>query len=198
MGRMTEEAKQKKINVGCGITKFDGYIRCDRDARVEPEFCFDAGADKWPFEDDSIDEVMAENLIEHIKDLDHFMSEAWRVLKNDGKLNVLTPYYRHKDAYSDPDHIRFITEDSFIFYCRECKGSDGRPVVRGDMDFKIEHITYIFDRAAAAQFPEALRQQTNAGRYYMNVVEFIKFEMLAVKPARDFTGKFEERKEKAA
>jgi hypothetical protein len=35
------------------------------------------------------------------------------------------------------------------------------------------------------------------GKYYMNVIQFIKFELTAIKPARDFTGKFEERKEKA-
>lgn len=187
-----------KINVGCGITKFEGYARCDREQKVEPEFCFDAEKDKWPFEDDSVDEVMCENLLEHVRDLDHFMGEAWRVLKNEGKLNILTPYFRHRDAFSDPDHIRFFTEDSMIYYCRDCHGSDGRPVVRGEMDFKIDKITYLLDKQAAAQFPEALRQQTNMGRYYMNVIQFLKFELTAIKPARDFSGKFEERKEKAA
>jgi SAM-dependent methyltransferase len=44
----------------------------------------------WPFEDDSFDVVHANQVIEHVKRLDHFVGEARRVLKPGGVTVVCT------------------------------------------------------------------------------------------------------------
>jgi len=44
----------------------------------------------WPFDDDRFDIVHANQVIEHVKRLDHFMQEAARVLKPGGLLVVCT------------------------------------------------------------------------------------------------------------
>jgi SAM-dependent methyltransferase len=44
----------------------------------------------WPFDDQSFDIVHANQVIEHVARLDHFVSEAWRVLRPGGRLIVCT------------------------------------------------------------------------------------------------------------
>src|SRR6266853_1662971 len=40
-----------------------------------------ADVDRWPFDDASIDCVVSNQVVEHLSDLDHYFSEASRVLK---------------------------------------------------------------------------------------------------------------------
>lgn len=40
-----------------------------------------ADRNRWPFEDESLDCVISNQVIEHLSDIDHFISEAHRVLK---------------------------------------------------------------------------------------------------------------------
>lgn len=49
------------------------------------------GRDKWDVEDESIDVVVSCQVLEHIADTDHVISECRRVLKRGGKLLVSTP-----------------------------------------------------------------------------------------------------------
>ena len=45
---------------------------------------------RWPFSDGSADVVHANQVIEHVKRLDHFTSETWRVLRPGGSVIVFT------------------------------------------------------------------------------------------------------------
>lgn len=51
----------------------------------------DLGTDVWSIEDGSIDVIISCQVLEHIPDVDHVMSECRRVLKPGGKLLVSTP-----------------------------------------------------------------------------------------------------------
>lgn len=53
-------------------------------------FAFYADRDKWAIEDGSIDCVISNQVIEHLSDVDHFISEAYRVLKPGGYLVTST------------------------------------------------------------------------------------------------------------
>jgi SAM-dependent methyltransferase len=49
------------------------------------------GTDPWDVEDQSVDAVVSCQVLEHIPDVDHVMSECRRVLKPGGKLLISTP-----------------------------------------------------------------------------------------------------------
>lgn len=53
-------------------------------------YALKADQDRWPFEDGSIDCVVSNQVIEHLSDVDHFFSEAARVLRKGGVLVTST------------------------------------------------------------------------------------------------------------
>lgn len=88
-----------------------------------------------PWNDSSIDELWASHIIEHIPHdaryaplasamhrqqggLDGWYAwfyEAWRILKPDGLLHIVTPLAFSKSGVSDPSHTRYILPSSFSY-----------------------------------------------------------------------------------
>ena len=67
--------------------------------------------DDLPFDDNSIDVAISLAVIEHIKDIDFYISQIKRVLKPGGLIYLSTPNFQicYKDFYNDPTHIRPFT-----------------------------------------------------------------------------------------
>lgn len=81
----------KKIEIGSGKNKRDGYESCDiRDIPGIDHVC---KADELPFADNSIDEIYSRHLIEHftLKEFLKVLVEWNRVLKVGGKLHIICP-----------------------------------------------------------------------------------------------------------
>jgi len=80
-----------KLHLGCGKNIKEGFINID--AYVDYSGVEKHDIFNLPYEDNSIDEILAEHLIEHIKfkDEEAFWREAYRVLKKEGILKVETP-----------------------------------------------------------------------------------------------------------
>jgi SAM-dependent methyltransferase len=74
----------------------------------------DFESEKFPIKDGSIDILFSLAVIEHIKNIDHFMSECFRVLKPNGVIYLSTPNFRYsfRGFYDDPTHVRPFTEIS--------------------------------------------------------------------------------------
>jgi SAM-dependent methyltransferase len=106
---MTEE--KKKINLGCSYTKLDGYINIDRNPLCEPDIVRDIERG-LPFDDCSIDEVMANDYLEHTVDFIFVMNEIARVLKVGGKLKARFPNWK-TEAIHNPTHNHILTVQHF-------------------------------------------------------------------------------------
>jgi predicted SAM-dependent methyltransferase len=72
----------------------------------------------WPIPSNSYESIIAIHLIEHLKDLLHFMSEAHRVLKPGGTLYIETPIAGEDPdlEFADPTHVRCYRPHTFINY----------------------------------------------------------------------------------
>ena len=57
----------------------------------------------WPFEDESIDVALAFFILVHLRDLEHFMQETHRVLKDGGNMIILHNFQRREYVYELPD-----------------------------------------------------------------------------------------------
>lgn len=117
--------QEKKLHLGCGTKILDGWINYDynpKDDRVK-HWC--AGDNSLDEEDNSVDLIMAHHLIEHIRHVDGeviwfaFFEECWRVLKDNGRIDILSPHGDSLWAWADPGHTRAIYPETFIFFLAE-------------------------------------------------------------------------------
>lgn len=80
-----------KLNIGCRNSRIEDYKNCD----IVDGPCVDyiCSADKLPFEDNSIDEVLSEHMIEHLtfEEFNRSIVEWHRVLKVGGSIIIECP-----------------------------------------------------------------------------------------------------------
>lgn len=105
-----------KLNVGSGTQALDGYVNCDIADVPGVDCVFDLDIAPWPFDDASVEEVVALDVFEHVSEPITFMCEAWRVLVPDGLLRIRVPHWKGENAYTDPTHKRFPTEFTFDYW----------------------------------------------------------------------------------
>lgn len=73
----------KKLNLGCGSIKLDGYVNADITERVNPDVLVPALPKKLPFKDKEFDEVLFDNCFQYIavKDIVPSLYELCRIGK---------------------------------------------------------------------------------------------------------------------
>jgi len=74
----------------------------------------DFESEELPIQDNSVDVLFSLAVVEHITNIEHFMSECFRVLKPQGIIYLTTPNFRYcfRDFYNDPTHVRPFTDVS--------------------------------------------------------------------------------------
>jgi SAM-dependent methyltransferase len=70
----------------------------------------------WPFADSSIGVLRMFDIIEHLPDKMHTMSEIHRVLRPGGYALISVPSTEGNGAHMAPDHVSFWNEGSFLYY----------------------------------------------------------------------------------
>jgi len=106
-----------KIDLGCGPRKKSNkHIGIDIASMPGVDMTLDLEKGKLPFENNSVDEVVASHCLEHIVNYMPLINEVWRVLKPEGRFEVKVPHYLHESAHTDPTHIRRFTPKSFDFF----------------------------------------------------------------------------------
>lgn len=111
----------KKLDIGSGYAKKEGYITLDKDPIVGADIQQDLDVFPWAIEDGSIDEIRAHHILEHVKPENKVkvMAECWRILKDDGILDIEVPVAPHATAYQDPTHYSFWVRASFWYYQKD-------------------------------------------------------------------------------
>jgi hypothetical protein len=101
-----------KINLGSGYTRFEGFTNIDDDMLVEPDIllCLDSEFIRIPVDDNSVDEIKAHHILEHIgTGFIPLMQELYRVAKHGCIFDIKVPHHFHDAFYGDPTHKRHIT-----------------------------------------------------------------------------------------
>lgn len=79
--------------------------------------------DLAPFEDGSVDGILAKHLLEHILDVPKALKEWGRVLKDNGRLVIIVPDWRFCEAMAcDPSHVHAFTPESLKSIVEACGG----------------------------------------------------------------------------
>lgn len=138
--------QDKTLDLGCGTNPANPFLAketlgCDlRGSEDGSITAVDLFNDPIPFASSSFDYASAFDFIEHLPRVFNstsgrtrfpfveFMDEVDRILKPGGFFLARTPAVFSKQAFQDPTHVNFITEDTFPFYF--CSGDAGKPWAR--------------------------------------------------------------------
>lgn len=139
-----------KLNIGSGHKRYDGFLNVDDDPLVKPDFVVNLEEAKLPFENNSVEEIKAYHIFEHINNFIPLMQEIYRVCKHGAIIDIIAPHHNHEVYYGDPTHVRPITVNGMILFskkhCLEHKeqhDSSSGIALKYNVDF--EMLNYEFD-----------------------------------------------------
>lgn len=179
-----------KINIGSGGVKIDGFVSCDYDPLANPDYCFNLEKDPFPFDDNSVEIVVAHHVLEHLGEgYFHCLKELYRVCKHGAILDVVVPFHRNDYFFNDPTHRRAITVDGLRLFSKKynqaCKDQGAAASRLGDY-FNIDFEILSFDYHPMKQYREAFNGQTKeeVERYifeHWNIVEQVEIQLMVIK-----------------
>ena len=112
-GRLSAELKARQLTAAdvsaVALERARGRLPEARLVELEPDA-------PLPLADNSFDLVLSSETIEHVRDVQHFLSEVRRVLRPGGELALTTPAARPLDAPEDPlsPHLHRFTRRTLI------------------------------------------------------------------------------------
>lgn len=104
----------KKVELGCGASKTQGYIGIDRFELPGVDIIADLNKG-IPLEGDSVDVIYMCHALEHLDDFVFIMSEIYRICKDGALVNILSPYQHTSLNIANPYHKLPLNENSFRF-----------------------------------------------------------------------------------
>ncbi len=161
------------LDLGCGDRKKKGHFGIDKHYFSDIDVIADI--DKGlPLKDDVVDGVYSNYFLEHVADVVSVFREIYRVCKKDARVVLTVPYYTSINAFKDPTHLTFFTEDTFRYFSRDkWYGSD----YKIGTNFKMISIKYHYSKAALLLFP--FRRYLR--KYFLNMVGAITVTLKVVK-----------------
>jgi hypothetical protein len=151
-------ATELKLDLGCGLNPKEGFEGVDLygDKAIHK---MDLFRFPWNFKDNSVDEIHASHLLEHVpareveeRDLVSaagksflgqdmlfaFMDECYRIMKPDAWMNVVVPSGRSNRAFWDPTHRRFFMQETFLYFAHEWRKMNGLHHYRVKCNFGVD------------------------------------------------------------
>jgi SAM-dependent methyltransferase len=105
-----------RLYLGAGSKRLPGYTHVDIVEGSGIDIVHDLNELPWPWDDGSIDSIVAEDVVEHLDiNLVEFCNEAWRVMAPDGELFVRTPHHSGDSSWIDPTHRWHLNEQAFHY-----------------------------------------------------------------------------------
>ena len=99
----------KKLNLGAGEDRKEGYINIDWNKMANPDVVHDLNVFPYPFGDNTFDLIEASHVLEHLSGPFLAMKELHRILKPGGKLIVKVPHFSRGFTHAEHSHGFDIT-----------------------------------------------------------------------------------------
>lgn len=81
----------------------------------------------WPWDDDSVTNIYANNVLEHLcplgpslgqLNIPAVLSEIWRILKPGGVVEIIVPSTDGRGAWQDPTHVTYWNRNTFLYFIK--------------------------------------------------------------------------------
>lgn len=118
-----------RINLGSGKDYRMGYLNIDINPDSNPDVVQDLAAPmtfpvpvqspvygKLVLDENSFDQIIAIDVLEHVPQLPQLMGNCLKLLKEGGQFRILVPYDLSLGAWQDPTHVRAFNENSWLYY----------------------------------------------------------------------------------
>lgn len=158
-----------KLDLACGDAKREGYKGVDIAATNSTDYVVDLQKYPWPIESESAEEVNCSHYLEHIPHLDikglikncnsfdefkesitnskdgliNFFNELYRILKPNGQVHIVSPYWSSIRAFGDPTHERYICDWSFLYVNKKWREDNKLEHYGLNCDFDVKISYYI-------------------------------------------------------
>lgn len=122
-----------KLNIGSGRQRVDGFTNIDMTQIIDGnnnktvDIVMNIEKEPLPYQDDSVDEILIDNVLEHLVDLRFVMNECHRVLKKGCVMRGCVPMAGTDYDFKDPTHVRHFIPATFGYFCGESPVVEGRP-----------------------------------------------------------------------
>lgn len=167
-----------KINLGGGRTIRDGFLNIDILALPEVDLVADLNQG-IPLPDNSIEEVLALSILEHLNDTCFQMEEIYRVCKNQAKVEITVPYFKSTAAIKDPTHKRFFSERTFEYFDKSYIDRGYLPDYGFKCNFKIKKISYKYYNSNGIR--SLIYNNHLSKRFLWDIIKTFTIELSAVK-----------------
>jgi SAM-dependent methyltransferase len=112
------------LDIGCGSVKTPGAIGLDISAETDADIVHDLDVFPYPIEDSSFDQILLQDVIEHVREPIGVFEELHRIARPGARVQLRTPHFSSVLAYGDPTHrhyfstiaIRSLAEPRFAHY----------------------------------------------------------------------------------
>jgi len=201
-----EDRVPKRLNLGCGLKKIEGFVNVDISPTVKPDQIVDLNQFPWPFEDNEFDHIVAKDIIEHLgetsKDFINAIKEMYRISHNGAIWEVQAPHWRCDIAIDDPDHKRLITMGMFNLFNKRMileklrdGGSDSALAFDHDVDIEIADMQFDYTPPWQERLRkrEITQEELNyALNHFNNVALSVKYLIQVHKPGRNDFSEYEQ------
>jgi len=98
-----------KLHLACGEKVIDGFINIDKYQKGKDIINMDLEDYPWNFDNDSVDEIVVNQYVEHVKDKYRFLIECNRILKSGGIMRIKIPIHSNLVEHTSWYHsIRYF------------------------------------------------------------------------------------------
>lgn len=112
------------LDIGCGSSKTPGAVGLDISADTDADIVHDLDVLPYPFEDSSFDQILLQDVLEHVREPIAVFEELHRIARPGARIQLRTPHFSSVLAYGDPTHrhyfstiaIRSLAEPRFAHY----------------------------------------------------------------------------------
>ena len=115
------------LNIGSGKDWRKDCINADIQPEKNPDWVLDITKVPWgeeistrmgkfKVEPGIFEQIIANDVLEHIPDLVKAMTNCKDLLKPGGQMHIHVPYDLSRGAWQDPTHVRAFNENSWLYY----------------------------------------------------------------------------------
>jgi hypothetical protein len=192
---MSDNRSLLKLNLGCGHNRKDGWVNVDRMPDCNPDIVHDLERFPWPFDDDSVGEIMLTHALEHLGESSEtylcIIRELYRVCAHEATIYIDVPHPRHDHYLYDPTHVRPITVGGLQVFDQALnrkltsEGYANTPLgIYLGVDFRIKNFRYTIDSYYEDKMKRGeiqLEEIIEMTRTHNNVCQEIHIEWVVVK-----------------